>query len=232
MIDELVRLAPDLEIDHVNFNGDTPIITAVKEGSLDAVVKLIEHEANYKVVDEDGRTLGHISLMNSQEAVAEYLIDHDLISPLAKDKEGVTVFHLAAENGSQSLLEKLLGKVKSDLPEILKNNQLLDKLNRSPLHVSILSKNFNISKRFLEAGFNPNAEMKYVAKVKNAQKFDSSVAESVLAHKNLLKAAKTPIHLSIALQSIPLFKLLLKFGADISKKVFWGFYLSSPRSFD
>lgn len=77
----LIEFGADIECRSISCSrknvkqGETPLITACKHGAFDGVLALLEFDADFNAVDENGRTAFHYAAKNDRVDIAELLLD-------------------------------------------------------------------------------------------------------------------------------------------------------------
>ena len=159
-------------IDATNKQGNTPFYYAMAYHKYDAARFLLEMGADINATDEDGNTVAH--------NVAQYPISH-LCFSLKEQGENEINSERLAKHFREIDANILFGK-KADI-------NVKNKRGYTPLHIAILSSNYEFASDLLEKGADRDA--------KNNKE-------------------NTPLHIAIEYQSVPAVQLLLERGADIN----------------
>jgi ankyrin repeat protein len=100
-------LAHHARINYRDFVGRSPLYIAVRDGYYDIVTMLIEHGADYTVLDEStGRNLLHIAAANGRKEIAALLVEKG-IDARATDHAGRTPLFYAGKHGNKELYDYL-----------------------------------------------------------------------------------------------------------------------------
>ena len=87
-----------------NYEGDTPLLIAVREGDANVIKQLLEAKADRKKTDYDGNTILHLAARVNASEVWKVIMPEcpsELVS--AKNSDGKTPIHLAAMQGRECL---------------------------------------------------------------------------------------------------------------------------------
>jgi ankyrin repeat protein len=114
--DAFIPLEQQNDINSKDFNGDTALIRASKDGHEAVVEKLLNHpNIDINTENKYGRTALILASRDGHEKVAEILLKDPNIKINAKDKDGNTALVLASMNGHKTVIIKLLKHPKIDL---------------------------------------------------------------------------------------------------------------------
>lgn len=144
MVSELLKKGFDPNFK--NIDSIYPLFLAFREESYSKVKILLEHKANPNLLKEDSQFLNDISstFNSNNKNIIELLIKFGL----NLDDEDMTLASLAIQKGNASLLEFLiLNKIPFDPKSLGRKFSLL--------HLAISTKQDNIIKILLNAGYNP-----------------------------------------------------------------------------
>lgn len=94
------------EVNARDNDGETPLITAVHEGSLEIVKLLLSYDADVRILDNQKRTAMSICGMQGSCDIARLLINHHC-PVLARDAGGSTALHFAVSESHLELIKLL-----------------------------------------------------------------------------------------------------------------------------
>ncbi|VDK85211.1 unnamed protein product [Onchocerca ochengi] len=131
------RLAQDLQ-------KCLPIHYAVKCGNMDTVQLLLEVDDNNQLmhVDANGDSLLHIACRSGENDMLQLLASYDQIDVNIRNSDGWTVLHDAALKGNITSL-RILHKLGA-------NANILDKEDRTPLHIAAAVGHTNVAELLIE----------------------------------------------------------------------------------
>ena len=101
------RVAPDTDVNAKGYNGDTPLLRAVKRGHKDVAELLVAHNADVNAKDKDNITPLHIASENGYDDIAKLLIAHNA-DVNAKGKDNMTPLLYAVKNGHEDIAKLLI----------------------------------------------------------------------------------------------------------------------------
>lgn len=107
LIELLLRRFSGIDLNSVNYKGQTALHAAAIYGRVDIIRFLISKGADADAVDEKGWTPLHCTAAEGHTEAAKILINNSWISKHAITSDGKTAFALAAENGHISLYNTL-----------------------------------------------------------------------------------------------------------------------------
>ena len=81
----------------------TPLVAAIKNGSLECVKILIEHGANYNMVYNYGQTALHFAALFKRFEILKYLYTNCKIDPFLRNEDNDTAYEIAALKGDISM---------------------------------------------------------------------------------------------------------------------------------
>ncbi|XP_071119088.1 ankyrin homolog [Haliotis cracherodii] len=96
------------DIDHINSQGDTPLILASKRNYRNTVELLGSRGACADIQDKEGRTALHHAVDRDHNKIAEYLIGHLNVQLDVLDNLGRTAFYMAFFQRNAELVELLI----------------------------------------------------------------------------------------------------------------------------
>ncbi|WP_395463421.1 ankyrin repeat domain-containing protein [Wolbachia endosymbiont of Cantharis cryptica] len=105
-INQLVESGFD--INSKDASGITLLHKFTKKGDVVGVKSLLEHEADFNVIDNENRNPLHYAIMHGHKKIAKLLINQLTIN--SKDKNGFTPLHLAALQDDTELIDFLIVK--------------------------------------------------------------------------------------------------------------------------
>ncbi|WP_168456244.1 ankyrin repeat domain-containing protein [Wolbachia endosymbiont of Ctenocephalides felis wCfeJ] len=126
-INQLVESGFD--INSKDANGVTLLHKFTKEGDAARVKSLLEHAADFNVVDNENRNPLHYAVMHGQKKIAKLLVNELTVN--SKDKNRFTPLHLAALQDDTELIGFLIAKG-------AKINEKDAKEGYTPLHIASL----------------------------------------------------------------------------------------------
>lgn len=132
---------PNLE--RISTSKWSPLHTLSLAGQIPFMDRLLENGLNIDLVDKDGLTALHKSIIGKKEAVTSHLLRKGA-SIHARDLDGATPLHYAVQVGAMQTV-KLLIKYKVDV-------NIADNEGWTPLHVAMQSRNRDIAKVLLVNG--------------------------------------------------------------------------------
>ncbi len=175
----------------VNSDGETPLHTAVKEGSRAAVELLRQNGVDLMVRIHlpgspsylSGATPLHLAAINGHYTIAEYLLEHSAEVD-ATTLEHSTPLHFAAQGAhlQQTRLVALLIEHGTDVNAV-------DVIGQTPLHYAVREQRLALVELLLANGADPNLAG-----------FEK----------------RTPLHLAVERSSFPLVDLLIEHGVEIN----------------
>eukprot|EP00817_Percolomonadidae_sp_ATCC50343_P006068 CAMPEP_0117426514 /NCGR_PEP_ID=MMETSP0758-20121206/6602_1 /TAXON_ID=63605 /ORGANISM="Percolomonas cosmopolitus, Strain AE-1 (ATCC 50343)" /LENGTH=172 /DNA_ID=CAMNT_0005211707 /DNA_START=520 /DNA_END=1035 /DNA_ORIENTATION=+ len=125
------------EVNTKNDDGYTPLYRVCKRGNLDMVNLLIEHKANVNEKGNEDRTALLIACEEGHFKIIQRLLEEEAdVNAVSKDMKWSPLF-MAIGQGSLEIV-KLLVNYKA-------NTNQLDSMNRSPLCMAILKRQFSIA---------------------------------------------------------------------------------------
>lgn len=105
-IEQLIERGFDINSKDVN--GVTLLHEFTKEGNINGVKSLLEHEADFNVVDKENRNPLHYAIIYKHKKIAKLLINKLTIN--SRDKNGFTPLHLAVLQDDIELIALLIAK--------------------------------------------------------------------------------------------------------------------------
>lgn len=169
---------------NIKFNGQTPLITAVKNNQYSAIKFLLERGALPDMGDDNGVTPLMIAVENQDLQSANILLDYNA-SISVNDDNGDTVLSRAVNSGNPDMIKLLLSKPnlnevgkdgrtllistmalghKDVLPYLIKYGASIDQQGeneRSALHIAVIRNLTEVIKFLLSHGANPNLRDAY-----------------------------------------------------------------------
>ncbi|QOD38874.1 ankyrin repeat domain-containing protein [Candidatus Wolbachia massiliensis] len=146
-IDQLVESGFD--INSKDANGITLLHKFTKEGDVVGVKSLLEHEADFNVVDNENRNPLHYAIMHGHKKIAKLLVNQLTIN--SKDKNGFTPLHLAALQDDAELIGFLVTKG-------AKINERDNQEGYTPLHIASLYGSKKSVQILIDSGANLECE--------------------------------------------------------------------------
>ncbi|MCV6606818.1 MAG: ankyrin repeat domain-containing protein [Campylobacterales bacterium] len=159
----------------------TNIHDAVRNNHIDSVQALIKQKVNLNVLDDDGNSPLHYSIINQNEDMVATLVENGKVNLNLQNKKGETALFIVTSLGNEDLVEYLLenkanpnlqtknGKTpllvalenkKRDLAEELYENKarsnVKDSENNTPLIFAIENRYFDLAEDFIEESLNIN----------------------------------------------------------------------------
>lgn len=136
----------------------TPIFIAIRSGSSDAALLLIEGGVNVNQALRDGTTPLHHAATRSLKSVVDVLTRAKGVNIDARDKDRKTPFLAACDVSSYVPVNHI--EVLKLLAERGANVKAVDKDRRSGLHLAVRSYNYEIAEVLLSLDVNVNAKDK------------------------------------------------------------------------
>ena len=121
------------EINAYNYQGETPLITAVKRRATTVVKQLIEWQADTNMQDSQGNTALHFAIQELEYNIVDILCNAGANSTIF-NKKGESSIHLAAQLANPKILTTImqtsvLAKFNLDTPDAEGNTPLLIAVN-------------------------------------------------------------------------------------------------------
>ncbi|WP_353270996.1 ankyrin repeat domain-containing protein [Wolbachia endosymbiont (group A) of Hedychridium roseum] len=137
------------DINSKDASGITLLHKFTKEGDLVGVKSLLEHEADFNVVDNENRNPLHYAIMHGHKKIAKLFVNQLTIN--SKDKNGFTPLHLAALQDDTELIDFLITKG-------AKINEKDAKEGYTPLHIASLYGSKKSVQILIDSGANLECE--------------------------------------------------------------------------
>uniref|UniRef100_A0A1B6CRZ2 Uncharacterized protein n=1 Tax=Clastoptera arizonana TaxID=38151 RepID=A0A1B6CRZ2_9HEMI len=142
-----------VNINSVDDNLSSSLQIACEKGYFKIVKKLIEFGANLNAKDIAGFTPLHDAIINKNINISKYLLDQGADPMVKEDDYGFYPFHYACRMNNLKFIQLLLKKM-LEIKDFSINTVGFD--GRSPLMLSISSKNIKIIQLLLDHGADPN----------------------------------------------------------------------------
>ncbi|XP_065835337.1 putative ankyrin repeat protein RF_0381 [Oscarella lobularis] len=197
--------------------GSTPLMIAVIwHDNVELVDLLISKGCDVWKKDRDGYGLLHFAAWNNRLNVAEHLINNGINIELQNNR-GKTPFLLACANGNAALVDLLISKGCNRLAE--------SKSGRGALALAILARQFEMTKKLVEMGFDVNqpcGEVGYTslhwAVSKESNQIVNFLIEKGANLEAKTKTGRTPIMITVYKGNVDLLDLLISKGCDVRAK--------------
>ena len=99
-----------VDVNMKNSHGQTPLHGACSSGNRSKIELLLSSGARNDVVDNQGHSILHTSLIKAGQQQSMWLLSKNGISITQQDRSGNTLLHLAAASGNTSVVEYLLSR--------------------------------------------------------------------------------------------------------------------------
>lgn len=184
-------------IDILTLKKQTPLHLAAGAGQIEVCKLLLELGANIDATDEQGQKPIHAAAQNNFSEVAKLFLQQHPSLVMATTKDGNTCAHIAAAQGSVTVIEELMKFDKQGV--ISARNKLTD---ATPLQIAAEGGHAEVVKALVRAGASVTDENKtgFTAVHLAAQNGHGQVLE-VLRHSNTLRVTSkklgvTPLHVA------------------------------------
>lgn len=81
----------------------TPLIGAVKSGSLDCVKILLDNGADYKMIYKNGNTVLHIAALLKKFEILKYIYTNYKMDYFIRNEDNDTAYEIATLKGDESM---------------------------------------------------------------------------------------------------------------------------------
>ena len=197
-------------------------IAALAEGNLRVVSVCLDLGANIEAVAVDGTRALHRAIQQRQPDLARLLITRGA-DRNALNAEGNAPLHIAIANEDEIALAVLLRTESTRAPSTL-NLDLLDRRNRSPLHLAIERHQRNLVQMLLEPGANkeltlpPHNDTALLHAVRSNQ---ADLIRLILQHQPNLSAedqeGNNALHLAFHLGHVDLVPIVIATGINLEQ---------------
>lgn len=166
-------------------SADQQAVGLARKGQIDDYKNLVEHGANPSAVDSSQSTALHYASYRGDAALVDYLLERKGIIINAVDDRGNTPLHLAASNGREEIVRKL---ITAGADSKLKNSD-----GYTPLLRACAQGESACVKALLESGSSASEVDSHGRNARQvAEKFHRNKWEEVLQHLNNAPAPSTP----------------------------------------
>ncbi|XP_060528049.1 serine/threonine-protein phosphatase 6 regulatory ankyrin repeat subunit A isoform X3 [Cylas formicarius] len=184
-------------IDILTLKKQTPLHLAAAAGQIEVCKLLLELGADIDATDEDGQKPIHAACQNNFSEVAKLFLQHHPSLVMATTKDGNTCAHIAAAQGSVTVIEELMKFDKQGV--ISARNKITD---ATPLQMAAEGGHAEVVKALVRAGASVVEENKggFTAVHLAAQHGHLQVLEVLRSSNNLRVISKklgvTPLHVA------------------------------------
>ncbi|XP_065835605.1 putative ankyrin repeat protein RF_0381 isoform X2 [Oscarella lobularis] len=200
-------------------NGFTPIMEAVMLANIEVIGLLISKGCDVRAEDKDGEGLLHWAAFANCPKIAEQLIANGLNIELRSDR-GETPFLVACRYGSAACVDLLISKGCNRLAE--------DRSGEGALNLSIMVKEFEMTKKLVKMGFDVNKPCERngfsslhwaVLREKRIQIVVKFLIDNGANLEAETKAGMTPLLIAVCCDdNVDLVDFLISKGCDVWKK--------------
>lgn len=201
------------KLNHQDNYGNTPIHIACYQQEMAIIKILIDHQSKLDLKNKQNEIPLSIAIMLDNVEMIDYLLQNGVN---LKNYQEQVYFWVASFNSLKAFAYFMQLGIK---PTNSFNNH-----NFSPLHISIYSKNDEITKLFIENGLDVNAKSKDLSTPLHLAAMVDSIemAELLLTHQALPDAQNdkglTPLHMAVDRQNLSMVTLLIKYHANLNIK--------------
>ncbi|TLP35500.1 ankyrin repeat domain-containing protein [Arcobacter arenosus] len=196
----------NINIEHKNNKGETPLLKALIESRFNLVNILLDKNACIDIKNNEGITPFYLIVKNDQHNIAKKLIEKGM-NFLEETYQDKSLIFLAIENGSYFIIDHFVEKIDLDKS---------DKEGRKPIHYATMFKDISILKLLIENKVNINAQdnkgvtpLHYAVKYKNLDMLKVLIKNNV--NLNLQdQNNKTPLHYAVHEKDIDAVKVLVE----------------------
>ncbi|OHT14283.1 hypothetical protein TRFO_15464 [Tritrichomonas foetus] len=130
-----------ININNINYSGETALLLAAKKGSFDFFVNLLSFGSNPLILDKKGRSVLHYAIISKNFDLVKFILENKLVYPAQEDANGMTPFHFAVKYGDLTMVQFIS---QYDISNI--NNS---KNGMAPLHIACKHNKLEIVKFLL-----------------------------------------------------------------------------------
>ena len=212
-----------IDINHPNKKGLTPLHMAVLKMDKPLITKLINEHADINLADEDGKTPLHHAVENSNSKIVELLIEKEANITLT-DNNGKTPLHLAAQKGKMKITKMLLAKDKSNINQTDNNGRTplsyIEKkiAETSFVNLKMKSKFIRIKNIFLANGATQTETLHFAARYGQLDVIKRLLLANTNAINNKDENNLSPLHIAAKYGHFEIVRFLIKHKAIINIK--------------